>query len=165
MNTVGQLEFLIIVSSRWRKRMVHPYKKTILKTYLIEIVMFLIVLSVRYIISLSSAQNIRFLYRSLFQSLYFMSVLSYIPYVWLYSLAIKLSGDIEENPGPKGNTCDCLSICQWNLNSICAENFIKLSLLRTYITINKIGIICLSETYLDSSIPSDDVNWSYQGII
>ena len=81
-----------------------------LKTHLIEIVIFVIVISVRYIISLSSAQNIRFLHRSLFHSLYFMSVLTYIHYVWLYSLAIILSGDISENPGPKANSCDCLFV-------------------------------------------------------
>ena len=92
-----------------------------------------------------------------------MSVLLYIHYVWFYSLAIKLSGDIEENPGPKTNSCDCLSICHWNLNSICAQNFIKLSLLRAYISINKIDIICLSETYLDSNIPSDDDNLELPG--
>ena len=34
----------------------------------------------------------------------------------------------------------------------------KLSLLCAYISIYKIGIICLSETYLDSSISCDDVN-------
>ena len=92
-----------------------------------------------------------------------MSVLSYIHYVWLYSLAIKLSDDIEENPGPKANSCDCLSICHWNLNSICARNFIKLSLLCAYISIKKIDIICLSETYLDASIPSDDDNLELPG--
>ena len=133
-------------------------QKNNLKTHLIEIVIFLIVLSVSYVISLSSAQNIRFLHRSLFHSLDFMSVLSYIHYVWLYSLAIKLGGDIEENPGPKVNSCDYLSICYWNLNCICAHNFIKLSPLCAYISINKIDVICLSETYLDSSIPSDDDN-------
>ena len=95
-------------------------QKNYLKTHLIEIVIFLILLSVRYVIFLSSAQNIRFLHRSLFHSLYFMSVLSYIHYVWLYSLAIKLRRDIKENPCPKANSCDCLSICHWNLNSICA---------------------------------------------
>ena len=110
-----------------RKR---PLKKThgpslqesILKTHLLEIVIFLIVLSVRYAISLSSAQNVRFLRRSRFHSLYFMSVLSYIHYVWLYSLAIKLSGDIEENPGRKANSCDCLSIFHWNVNRISPHN-------------------------------------------
>ena len=72
-----------------------------------------------------------------------MSVLLYIHYVWLYSLAIKLNGDIEENPGPKADSCDCLSICHWNLNSICAGNFIKLSLLCAYTSINKIDIMSL----------------------
>ena len=69
--------------------------------------------------------------------------------MWLYSLTIKFSGDIEENPGPKPNSCDFLSICHWNLNNISAHNFIKLSLLRAYISINKIDIICFYETYLD----------------
>ena len=88
-----------------------------------------------------------------------MSVLSDIHYVWLYSLAFKPSGDIKENPGAKANFCDCLSICHWNLNS----NIIKLSLLRAYISIKKIDLICLSETYLDSSIPSDDDNLELPG--
>ena len=121
---------------------------------------FLIVLSVRYV---TSHKNIHFLPQSLFRSLYFTSVLSYIHYVWLFSLAIKLSGDIRENLGPKANHCDCLSICHWNLNSICEHNFIKLSLFCAYISINKIDIICLSETYLDSSIPSDDDNLELPG--
>ena len=102
----------------------------------------------------SSTKNIRFLHRSLFHSLYFINVVLYIHHVWLYSLAIKRSADIEENPGPKPNSCDCLSICYWNLNSISAYNLIKLSHLHAYISINKIDIICLSETYLDSSISS-----------
>ena len=93
-----------------------------------------------------------------------MSVLSYIHYVWLCSLAIKLSRDIEENPGPKANFWGCWSISHWNLNNICAHNFTKLSLLRAYISINKIDIICLCETYLDSSIPSDhDVTRKLRG--
>ena len=78
--------------------------------------------------------------------------------MWLYSLVIKGSGDFEENPGPKPNPYECLSICHWNLNRIFAHNYIKLSVLRAYISINKIDIICLSETYLDSSISSDNEN-------
>ena len=65
--------------------------------------------------------------------------------------------------GPKANSCDCLSICHWNLSSICAHNFIKLSLPRAYISINKIDFICLSETYLDLSIPSDNDNLELPG--
>ena len=70
--------------------------------------------------------------------------------MWLYSLADKRSGDTEDNPGLKPNSYECLSICLSNLNSISAHNYIKLSLLCAYISINKIDIICLSETYLDS---------------
>ena len=32
-------------------------------------------------------------------------------------------------------------------------------LLKDYIAIHKLDIICISETYLDSSTPSDDNNW------
>ena len=83
--------------------------------------------------------------------------------MWLYSLDIKCSGDMEENPSPKPNSSDCLSIFHWNLNSIFAHNFIKYSLLRAYISINKIDITCLSETYLSSSISSDDLNLELPG--
>ena len=80
-------------------------QKNILITHLIQTVIILIVLTVRYVISLSSAQNIWFLRRSLFYSFYFINAVSYIHHMWLYSLAIKCSGDIEENPGPKPNSC------------------------------------------------------------
>ena len=64
-------------------------------------------------------------------------------------LTIKLSGDIEENPGPQSKPCNNLSICHWNLNSFPA-------LLRAYISVNKFEIRCHSETSLDSSISSND---------
>ena len=66
------------------------------------------------------------------------------------------SGDIEKNPGPKPNSYQCFSICHWNLNSITAHNFLKVSLLRAYITAHSFDVICLSETYLDSSISHDE---------
>ena len=65
---------------------------------------------------------------------------------------ITLNWDIELNPGPKRNAAQTFSICHWNLNSICEHNFAKLSLLRAYVSVHKFDIICLSETYLDSSI-------------
>ena len=123
----------------------------------------LIVLTVTYVISLSSAQNIRFLRRTLFHSFYFINEVSYIHHMWLYSLAIKRSGNIKENPDPKPNSGECLSICHWNLSRISAHNFIKLSLIRACISINKIDIIWLSETYLDSGISSDNNNLKLPG--
>ena len=76
----------------------------------------------------------------------------------MYFIPVKISGDIEENPGRQSKPCSSLSICHWNLISIPAHNFIKMSLLRASISINKFNIICLSKTYLDSSISSNDGN-------
>ena len=63
------------------------------------------------------------------------------------------SGDIESNPGPRKSSA--LKFCHWNLNGLVAHEFIKLSLLEVYINVNISDIICLSETFLDSSIPID----------
>ena len=91
----------------------------------------------------------------------FSTFVSYNFLRWLYVLLITLSGDVELNPGPKRNTVQTLSICHWNLNSICAHNFAKLTLLRAYVSVRKFDIICLSETYLDYSI--DDENLEISG--
>ena len=62
------------------------------------------------------------------------------------------------NPGPEPSSCNKFSICHWNLNSISAHNIIKLSILRAYISIHNFDILCLSATYLDSTISSNDSN-------
>ena len=41
--------------------------------------------------------------------------------------------------------------------------FTKISLLSAYISVHKFDIICLSETYLNSDIPSDDENLEIPG--
>ena len=67
-------------------------------------------------------------------------------------------GDIELNPGPtksKGNT---VSVFHWNLNSITAHNFSKLTQLKVYISTYKYDFICLSEAFLDSSTPDNLVD-------
>ena len=61
--------------------------------------------------------------------------------------------DIEENPGPKYSS---LTFCYWNLNGLTAHDSTKISLLQAYITQHNNGIICLTETFLNSSILSDD---------
>ena len=78
--------------------------------------------------------------------------------VWLCSCLIILSGDVEVNPGPKNSLSECLSICHWNLNSILAHDYSKLFLLKANISVHKFDIICLSETYLDSTARLDDFN-------
>ena len=53
-----------------------------------------------------------------------MTVL-HLRYIWLYSVLVKLSGDIEENPGPKPKPSKSFSICPWNESSVSAHNLIK----------------------------------------
>ena len=67
------------------------------------------------------------------------------------------------NPGPKPNPCHSFSICHWNLNSLAAHNYLKVSLLRAYVAIKKFDVVCLSETYIDSSNLSDDDNFYLPG--
>ena len=62
-------------------------------------------------------------------------------------------GDIEINPGPRFSS---LTFCHWNLNGLTAHDSIKISLLQAYITQHNYDIICLSETFLNSSIHRDD---------
>ena len=52
----------------------------------------------------------------------------YANHFWLFKIAVKLSGDIEENLGPIPSSSQSFSICQWNLNNISAHNYMKLSL-------------------------------------
>ena len=82
----------------------------------------------------------------------------YIYLFWLVSIFLNRTGDIEKNPSPKTKSCQNFSICHWNLNSISAHNFSKMSLLQAYNGVHKYDIICLSGTYLNFSIPYDDDN-------
>ena len=83
--------------------------------------------------------------------------------LWLQILLVLLSGDVEINPGPKRTPKANLSICHWNLNSISAHNYVKLSLLRAYLAFHNFDIICLSETYLNSSNSPDDETLEISG--
>ena len=76
---------------------------------------------------------------------------------------LKLCGDIESNPGPRPNSSQSFSICHWNLNSIAAHNFSKISLLKAYNAIHTFDIICLSETYLNHDTLSDNDNLKIPG--
>ena len=65
--------------------------------------------------------------------------------------------DVEVNPGSYRKPNEALSICHWNSNNISIHTFTNL--LKAYV---KFDIICLSETYLDSSSPFDDNNFTSQ---
>ena len=67
-----------------------------------------------------------------------------------------MDGDIESNPGPKTKTKNpkFFSCCHWNVDRLLAHN--KLSMLETYNIAHKYNLICISESYLDSTVPLDD---------
>ena len=55
---------------------------------------------------------------------------------------IILSGHVETNPVPQSKCCQQFSTYQWNLNSMGTHSFIKVSLLKAYITIYNYDITC-----------------------
>ena len=71
----------------------------------------------------------------------------------LLSLFLLLRCNVELNPGPtkKRNSWFNFSICHWNLNSLTAHDFEKVTLLEAYITVNKFDIICLSKSFIVNS--------------
>ena len=100
--------------------------------------------------------------RSLSFNFHFKMVLKNFFYFLFYEKLLLLHGDIETNPGPdkkyKPFTC-----CHWNVNSLSAHNLLKLSSITAYNTIYKYDFICISETYLDSSVQSDNRDISING--
>ena len=82
---------------------------------------------------------------------------------WSRPILILTSGEIETNPGPKPLVFQSFSICHWNLNSISAHNYTKISLLTAYVLVHNFDIICLSETYFNSETSTDDRNLEIPG--
>ena len=78
--------------------------------------------------------------------------------ITLLTIFLLLCGDVELNPGPtkKRNSWFNFSICHWNLNSLTSHNCEKVNLLEAYNAVNKFDIICLSESFLDSSILTEN---------
>ena len=75
-----------------------------------------------------------------------------------------MSGDIELNPGPNKTNSSCkFSVCHWNLNSLAAHNFEKVGLLEAFNSINRLDIICVFESYLDSTFSSDSEDINIKG--
>ena len=66
---------------------------------------------------------------------------------WSSYRTLLLSGDIETNPGP-----GTLSFCSWNLNSICAHEFVRVSLMEAYNSVYNYDLIGIVETHLDTTV-------------
>ena len=127
--------------------------------------------SITLILSLSSTllklnsfhTKIKTIYWSVLITFLILIVIMFIQFIWVHVLLIRQSDDIETNPGPKPNPCHSFSICHWNLNSLTAQNYLKVSLLRVYVAIRKFDVVRLSETYLDWPNLSDDDNFNLPG--
>ena len=73
-----------------------------------------------------------------------------------YTTNFFVCGDVELNIGPKKGTP--ATVCQSVINSITAHNFAKVNVLQAYNAIHDFDMICLSESYLDSFVSSDNDN-------
>ena len=81
----------------------------------------------------------------------------------LYSYCIIMhSQDIEAALAP-GGWRSSLSVCHWNLNSIWVEAFLKLSQISAFLNVHQFDIFFLTETFLDSSISSEDPRLAIEG--
>ena len=85
-----------------------------------------------------------------------MSLITKLSNIFLFICIVNLlyfCGDIDAIPGPQYSS---LTFCHWNLNGLTSHDSIKISLLQPYILQHNYDIICLSETFLNSSIESND---------
>ena len=89
------------------------------------------------------------------QNLYLFKLANFLLFsgVFFFQNLLSQCGDIEKNPGPKYSS---LRFCHWNLNGLIAHDCIKITLIQAYITDQNFDIVCLSETFLNSSIQNDD---------
>ena len=132
-----------------------------------NILVFVITLlrSITLILSLSSTllnsfhTKIKTIHWSVLITFLILIFITFIQFIWVHALLIRQSGDIEMNPRPTPNPFHSFSICHWNLNSLAAHNYLKVCLLRAYVAMKKFDVVCLLETYLDSSYLSYDDNF------
>ena len=76
-------------------------------------------------------------------------------FVKFIMLIFLLSEEIELNPCPHNE--NCLRFFHWNLNSICARNGTKVSLIEAYNSMYKYGVIALYETMVDSKMRDEEI--------
>ena len=53
-------------------------------------------------------------------------------FLWYHNQRLILSNDSEVNPAPKLDPSQNFTMCHWDLNSIAAQNFSKVNLLKAY---------------------------------
>ena len=80
-----------------------------------------------------------------------------------FMLLIITHGDVELNPGPRKDMFQYLKICHWNVNSLLAHNFQKVSLIEAYNSLRNYDFICISESFLNSSIAPNEQSLCMNG--
>ena len=71
------------------------------------------------------------------------------------------SGDIETSPCPRKSSP--IKFYHWNLNGLAANDFIKVPLIEAFVTTHNFNVLCLSETFLDSTIDLNNGNINIDG--
>ena len=72
--------------------------------------------------------------------------------IWICAMHLILCPDIHPNPGPthlNQFAAGFLSFCNWNLNTLCKNDFTRIALLEAHNTEYNYDIISLCETSLD----------------
>ena len=86
-------------------------------------------------------------------------------YSTIIFLLLVQHGDIEINPGPKKKQPKYFSCCHWNVNSLLAHNKISLLSADSLLYHPSKYVICISKTFLDSSVLLDDQSFHLRGLI
>ena len=86
---------------------------------------------------------------------YFESAFIFLLTLVYMFIILQCHEGIEPNLGPRKLKANNFSVCHWNLDSLSAHSFSKLTQIKAYNSIYRYNFICLSETYLDSSIPNN----------
>ena len=94
--------------------------------------------------------------------IFFFQICTFVPYI---RLALVISGDLEDTPGPETTLKQNISLYHWNLNVIAAHSCVKVSFLEAYNTVHNFDISCISETFLDYDYSSDDPRLNLQGML
>ena len=76
-------------------------------------------------------------------------------YFWKASIFLHICGDVEQNPG--GSENDFFQIFHWNVNSLSAHQFQRLSLIESYNSTKNFHFIAITETALRDSDPDENI--------
>ena len=84
-----------------------------------------------------------------FLDIYYVNIISN-----LVGLLLLMCADVHPHPGPRTKS---FSFCHWNLDSIMVENEVKIPLTEAISSVHKFDIIASSETYLNDTIPNNEI--------